>query len=264
MTNQLKKKVINILSIDGGGIRGYLPLKLFNECGYTTEYLNTNFDYIIGTSTGGLIGTGIRSGLSINEMLNIFENNDNFNQIFKKTWSGYLGIVNEKYNGTSFIKFLSKNNYFDNKKMIDINRFLLVTSYDLCKAKPIVFKSYKTTHKDIYLYDVLRSTCAAPTYFKPHLTYYNRIRKCVDGGVWANDPSLIGLIECIIHLSQNQTNDQNNKTYKKITDINDIKINIVSMSTKIIDFLMNVSNNGNDLILKNLSESIGSIDMMRH
>lgn len=281
----MSKSIINILSLDGGGVRGYLPLKLFKKCGYKTEYLNEKFDYIIGTSTGGLIATGIRSGLSIDKMLKIFDDNNNFKRIFKKRWLyGYFGLTGEKYDGDSFIDFLKNENYFNNKCMKDIKKPLLITSYDLMNSSPVVFKSYKKTHKDMFLYDILRSTTAAPTYFKPHKIYYNnKERNCIDGGVWANDPALTCFIECMIHLSQGLTDNQDDINPTNFININNYRINIISIgtgkfnqdrsnycggimnwATKVVDFLMETSGDGNDFIFEGLSRSIDCINMKRH
>ena len=51
------KKTIRILSIDGGGIRGLIPLRYLAEIEKRNDGkpIHTMFDYIGGTSTGGLI-----------------------------------------------------------------------------------------------------------------------------------------------------------------------------------------------------------------
>lgn len=63
-----RKKVI--LSVDGGGVRGAIPVamlaELENQTGKTVQEM---FDMVGGTSTGAVIAAGIGLGLSANEML---------------------------------------------------------------------------------------------------------------------------------------------------------------------------------------------------
>ena len=52
----MKSKVIRILSIDGGGIRGLAGARVLEEIELTTgKRIYELFDVIVGTSTGGLI-----------------------------------------------------------------------------------------------------------------------------------------------------------------------------------------------------------------
>src|SRR5258705_13343396 len=52
--------------------------------------------------------------------------------------------------------------------------------------------------KDIKLVDVVLATASAPFYFKPHyIDYSKRTGYYVDGGIWANDPSLVGITESL-------------------------------------------------------------------
>src|SRR5438034_1484320 len=65
-----------LLAIDGGGIRGVLSLKiletieqfLIKESNRADYRLADYFDYVAGTSTGGIIAAGIAVGMSVNEL----------------------------------------------------------------------------------------------------------------------------------------------------------------------------------------------------
>src|SRR5262245_59765524 len=64
------KKVI--LSIDGGGMRGTIPIAMLAQLeemtGRTCQQM---FDLVVGTSTGAIIAAGITLGMTAGEMLNV-------------------------------------------------------------------------------------------------------------------------------------------------------------------------------------------------
>src|SRR5436190_18851630 len=72
-----------LLAIDGGGIRGVLSLKilgrieelLIKESKRPDYRLADYFDYVAGTSTGGIIAAGIALGMSVKEILDFYLNN---------------------------------------------------------------------------------------------------------------------------------------------------------------------------------------------
>src|SRR5258708_14321945 len=78
-----KKGPRKLLAIDGGGICGVLSLQIFakiedlliNESKRPDYRLADYFDYVAGTSTGGIIAAGIALGMSIAEILAFYVNN---------------------------------------------------------------------------------------------------------------------------------------------------------------------------------------------
>ena len=72
-----------LLAIDGGGIRGVLSLQileeiekiLVRESGCEDYRLADYFDYVAGTSTGGIVAAGIAVGMSAKEILDFYLNN---------------------------------------------------------------------------------------------------------------------------------------------------------------------------------------------
>src|SRR6266581_6281523 len=72
-----------LLAIDGGGIRGVLSLMvlariesmLIEESNRPDYRLADYFDYVAGTSTGGIIAAGIALGMSVKEILDFYLNN---------------------------------------------------------------------------------------------------------------------------------------------------------------------------------------------
>jgi hypothetical protein len=194
-----------ILSIDGGGIKGLYSSTILEHLenkygGSCSDY----FDLLCGTSTGGLIALGLSLKIPASEISKIYKEHGNilfpkqnkfislFRQIF---WNG-------KFRAEPLKKVLSE--VFAEKTISDSNNLLCVPSYSYTDARPWIFK-YDHTEGELsrdnnakYV-DVALATSAAPTYFPlTEIDIYN-YRQFIDGGVWANNPSLIGLIEALTY-----------------------------------------------------------------
>ena len=81
---------------------------------------------------------------------------------------------------------------------------LLVPSYEIKSMNPFLFRSKKAIENqdfDFRLVDVAMATCAAPTYFKPAIIHSvgGREHHCIDGGLFANNPSMMAYIDMIKH-----------------------------------------------------------------
>jgi len=86
----------------------------------------------------------------------------------------------------------------------------LATAYDISRGEPFFFRSWKAhgqrLHKtekaedfDFKIFDVARSTSAAPTYFPPSHCFNASGKEFwfVDGGVFANNPSVCAVSNCL-------------------------------------------------------------------
>jgi patatin-like phospholipase/acyl hydrolase len=70
-----------LLAIDGGGIRGVRALGILEriesvlktQSGRNDFRLSDYFDYIAGTSTGGIIAAGLSVGKSVDEILKFYQ-----------------------------------------------------------------------------------------------------------------------------------------------------------------------------------------------
>ena len=190
-----------ILSIDGGGIRGLFPAQyLANIENSTGKKINESFDLIIGTSTGGIIALGLSIGIPASKIVELYENNagDIFKQtLFNKIFKKFGMLFKNSYTNKSLIKLLIDT--FDGKKMLDADVMLCIPSLEHTKARP---KVYKTPHNTKYHWDqnlemwkVALATSAAPLYFPPATEDGCKL----DGGLWANNPILVGITESLHH-----------------------------------------------------------------
>ena len=66
-------KIIRILSIDGGGIRGIIPARILQRIEEATgKSVRELFHLIAGTSTGGIIGCGLMVGKTARQMGDLY------------------------------------------------------------------------------------------------------------------------------------------------------------------------------------------------
>lgn len=208
-------KRISILSIDGGGIRGILPgvivayleEQLQKRTGNPDVRISDYFDLIAGTSTGGILtcmylapDDNKRPRFTAQDAVNLYIQNGEkiFTIPFFRRLFNIFGLLEAKfpvYNIESILK-----HYLGDLKLSQALKPCLVTSYEIFQRKTVFFNMVDTTKRetrDFLLRDVARATSAAPTYFRPaeiHSTFGNPLY-LVDGGVFANNPSMCAYAE---------------------------------------------------------------------
>ena len=204
-----------ILSIDGGGLRGVVPLTILKKVEELTKRrITETFDLIAGTSTGGLI----TCALSLQNPLNIghpLYNIDDIMDVYLKRGSeifpdrGFLAnsihkfkdLTSPKYDTIGIEKVFKS--ILKDYRLTDVLNNIVVSSYDLTNNAPLFFKSRigkANNEQNALLYDICRATSAGPTYLPSYQFYYpseneNPNRNCIDGGVFVNNPSLAALSE---------------------------------------------------------------------
>lgn len=194
---------INVLSVDGGGIRGIIPAKILEQLeNQIKRPLHQVFDLVAGTSTGGIIALGIgtasNSGRAYSpaELLQLYI--ENGPSIFEKSW--YTPIKSwfrPKYSPRALEETLGT--YFKQAELSAALTPLLMSSYDLQSQLPFFFKSHMIARNSTYnwkLTEVARATSAAPTFFPPlHLSRNGADYALVDGGVFVNNPAMASYAE---------------------------------------------------------------------
>lgn len=180
-----------ILAIDGGGIKGTYAASLLAKIEGETGRICDYFDMLAGTSTGAIIAAALSIKIPAKEILNLYLNKGSV--IFPKKCCKLFAA---KYNTEPLKEELKK--IFSDKKIADACTKLVIPAYNLSTDSVQVFKTPHANDllfdKDRKLYEVLLATTAAPVYFSP---YKMSGGVYMDGGVGANNPSLIALIEGI-------------------------------------------------------------------
>ena len=203
---------IKVLTLDGGGIRGILPCAILSEIEHRLgKPISSLFDVIAGTSTGGIIACGLnvphpdqpgRPKFSAADFGALYEKQGA--RIFKKQGgllSGMNKLFEESFTQEGLEELLKE--YFGDTELRQTTTELLITSYDIERRMPFYFLSRlaKTNpdKENFLLRDIARSTSAAPTYFEPNSLPWSGGDKLalVDGGVFANNPSMLAYTEAV-------------------------------------------------------------------
>ena len=195
-----------ILTIDGGGIRGTFPAAFLANLESDLELpIGRYFDLISGTSTGGIIAIGLALGLSAAEILKLYE--DRGPAIFGQTKNGLPGWLASHYRLGRWLfwgpKYSAKplhealTEAFGQRRLGEASTRLLVPAWHPQTQGVYIFKTahhprFQTDYKELAV-DAAMATAAAPTYFAKHITA-NDVG-LVDGGLWANNPTGIAVVE---------------------------------------------------------------------
>ncbi len=194
-------KTFKILAIDGGGIKGLYSSKILEH--FEERYdclISEYFDLICGTSTGGLIALAISVGIPSKEISKIYSENGKYifpSQKWRlKTLKQIFGGI---YSNKGLIKVL--DDLFKDKTIKDCNNLICIPSFNITESKPIVFKNDHSEglnmHDNLLLKDVALATSAAPTYLPVWQINSMNSNQYIDGGIWANNPSLVGYLEAL-------------------------------------------------------------------
>ncbi|KAK4803389.1 hypothetical protein SAY86_003206 [Trapa natans] len=215
--------LITILSIDGGGIRGLIPGTILSFLEFELQKLDGEdvrladyFDVIAGTSTGGLVTAMLTSPDQNNRPLYAAKDIKDFYlsnsaKIFPQcSWPWplaplaklYKALTGPQYNGKYLHKLIKDK--LGNRRLHQTLTNVVIPTFDIKSLQPTIFSTYDVKRKpniDALLSDICISTSAAPTYLPAH--YFKtkamdgQVREfnLIDGGVAANNPTLVALGE---------------------------------------------------------------------
>ncbi|KAH0994603.1 hypothetical protein GBA52_018467 [Prunus armeniaca] len=202
-------KVTTILSIDGGGVRGLIPVTILTFLESELKTLDAKdarvanyFDVVAGTSTGGLVTAMLTTPNGENRPLKQMKSK---HFILNRKWAEWLETLTfvkwvekalrPKYNGTALHDIIKK--VIGKARLHETITNVIIHSYDIKFLQPVIFSTLKAKHDpskdDVRLADVSIATSAAPYYFPPcyfeHKPSNGVPRKfnLIDGGVAANN-----------------------------------------------------------------------------
>ena len=218
--NNNSRQKIRVLSIDGGGIRGIISATLLShlekiiqeKSGNKEARLADYFDFIAGTSTGGILATvylmpdpkcSDRPKYSAQDALDLYLNKGH--QIFRSSLfnliRSYFGLLRYKFKSQGINQAL-KETFGEESLLHQLVKPCLITAYDVSREKSYFFtrcSARRNARKNFKIWEVARATSAAPSFFKPARlkSEYGECHTMIDGGVIANNPSLCAFTEVI-------------------------------------------------------------------
>jgi uncharacterized protein len=186
-----------ILSLDGGGIKGLFSAAILaaleKDLGIKVV---DHFDLIAGTSTGGIIAIGLGLGLSPREIVQFYMQHGP--AIFPGSSSlarRFSHWIRSKYEAEPLETAL--RSCFGERRFGESTKRLVIPSYNLGEDDVYIFRTphHERLRRDLKVpaWKVARSTSAAPTYFPSFRGIDNQ--RLIDGGVWANNPTMVALVE---------------------------------------------------------------------
>ena len=156
-----------IISIDGGGIRGILPLKIIDYIDEQIRLVNVKCsfnsltDMVAGTSTGALISAALileddkgTPRFTANDLLILYSNRGP--QIFSK----------DRPTNESPFKVVLESSFGD-MKLKDLQKHFLFVSYDERGEQPFVFSDTECHYRDVNVVKALMASCAIRPHFQP-------------------------------------------------------------------------------------------------
>ena len=222
-----KNKPFRVLCLDGGGMRGvyqaaylatYAARVAKAEClGEKALDIGSAFDLIVGTSTGGIVACALAKGIPLQDVQDLYL--EYGREIFPHQWARALPII-----GNLVVRNLGiglRRGEIALRKALesklgkttiaevyeDRSIALAIPTIDINRHSAVVFKTKhlgRLNGRDDprTLVDVCMATTAAPI-----LRSMARLDESggdgattatyVDGGLWANNPGLVGMMEAL-------------------------------------------------------------------
>lgn len=220
-----------VLALDGGGIRGLYTATLLSilfdyfvqkNDGQKKTSLGKRFNLIAGTSTGGILAMGLAADIPLETIISLYIN-EGISIFPKKNCLASAGLKRFWWL-LRFSKSPSAKHEALRKKLEEIfgdatigdiykkhNIALCLPTVDAKTQQPVIIKT--PHHKDFKrdfkrkAVDACMATSAAPFYFP--MAALPRSEACghdvfVDGGLWANNPVLIALVEALLLAEEGQ------------------------------------------------------------
>lgn len=271
---------MNILSLDGGGIKGVVDGRLLERLERACPGFMDRVDVIAGTSTGGIQALKLASGGKVTDLValyekrgkDIFRSRDALDVISNKVRIGLLVValglsgflLALQHSGAALavlcvflavglalgaaarfdeffranyshehLEEVLKDELTDWKTLRDLDKIVLIPTFDMRDWTPKFFDNFPGDERDLdqKLWEVARCASAAPTYWPSH-------QWCLDGGLFANNPSDSAVAACVRYMREKHLAEDldlqgldHDEAYLKATARSMGKITVLSLGT---------------------------------
>ena len=170
-----------ILTIDGGGLRGVFSSSIIEQMELLTgKPANVIFDCFYGTSTGAILAAGLAQGISATDLKQFYLKKGE--KIFEKL--PFYRIIKRNLYWTYSKEPLEAElkAVFGDTRLFDVSPLLSIQTKDTRTSTVAFFNNFPYTRvqhpeKNLPLWQIIRASTAAPTYFEPEANRY------IDGGI---------------------------------------------------------------------------------
>ena len=211
-----------VLSLDGGGMRGIYTAAFLARLtdqfgrirGESALDLGRGFDLITGTSTGGIVGCALAIGRPMSEIVRLYR--EHGREIFPHRIAGKGSAIYRVAQGSRYVRAGDKalrealEAVLGDRTMLGVYQgrgiSLSIPAVLMSEHRAWVFKKTPCSgvRDDNYpLVDVCMATSAAPIYrslaaIKDPNTPGGPLQVFADGGLWANNPIMVGLVDALM------------------------------------------------------------------
>jgi patatin-like phospholipase/acyl hydrolase len=190
-----------ILSLDGGGAKGFYTLGVLREIeGMVKCPLYEKFDLIFGTSTGGIIAALLSLGRSVGEISDLYER--------------HVPTIMQKKSRSEKSLALAKlgDEVFNDTKFDEMKTGVGIVATRWIIERPMIFKtSIEQAHGRIGTFspgfgvrvsDAVQASCSAFPFFERKIVKTDKgdLVELIDGGYCANNPTLYAIADATMAL----------------------------------------------------------------
>jgi patatin-like phospholipase/acyl hydrolase len=183
-------QVFRVLALDGGGIRGIFTASFLSTVEDLAQArVGEFFDLIVGTSTGGIIALALAFRIPARRVLDYYLTRGSVIFACRRGLSALLR---------------PKREVFGERALDEVETPVCIPSYELTTSYPRIWKDDHAPDMswwgDQPAWKVALATAAAPAYFPGASVIPGDSH--VDGGLFANNPTLVGLTEAVRYFHQ--------------------------------------------------------------
>jgi uncharacterized protein len=190
-----------ILSLDGGGAKGFYSLGVLREIeGMVRRPLHEKFDLIFGTSTGAIIAALLSLGKSVKAICDLYEE--------------HVPVVMKKKKRADKSAALQKlgDDVFQDAMFTEMKTGVGVVTTRWVIERPMIFKtSIEQAHGrmgtfspgfGVRVSDAVQASCSAFPFFERKIIKTDKgdLVELIDGGYCANNPTLYAIADAIMAL----------------------------------------------------------------
>ena len=193
-----------ILALDGGGAKALFTAHVLARIEQDLRVsISGSFDLIAATSAGGIVALALAAGLTPAEIVEHYEElvSTVFPAARRRPWRRPRQLTAPIYDHRALRTALT--NVLGARTLGESTKRLVIPSWDVQRGSVHIFKTPHnprlTRDWRIPMVDIAMATSAAPLYFPAARVDGHRL---IDGGVWANNPSVVAIAEAVSMLNQ--------------------------------------------------------------